>query len=106
VGALVDGGHHEHRGVAVERAVEGEDDLGPVRNCVAGRSALVPLPGGLHGRHAHAVLLGYFGWSDSRMAHRVIPSLAYAIPGAVLLGLGRLAFDAWEARIRRRAERE
>jgi len=51
-------------------------------------------------------LLGYFGWSDSRMAHRVIPSLAYAIPGGVFLGLGMLAFDAWEARIRRRAERE
>ena len=51
-------------------------------------------------------LLGYFGWGDGQTAHQVFPAVAAAILGGVTMGLGRLAFDAWEARIRRRADQE
>jgi dsRNA-specific ribonuclease len=48
-------------------------------------------------------LLNYFGWSDDRTEHEVVPSLLHAMFGAVFLGVGMTAYYEW---MDRRAERE
>jgi len=48
-------------------------------------------------------LLHYFGWSDDRTEHEVVPSLLRAMFGAVFLGVGMTAYYEW---MDRRAERE
>ena len=48
-------------------------------------------------------LLNYFGWSDHRTEHEVVPSLLRAMFGAVFIGVGMTAYYEW---MDRRAERE
>jgi hypothetical protein len=48
-------------------------------------------------------LLGYFGWSDYRAEHQVLPSLLRAVVGGAFFGLIMTAFFEWQDR---RADRE
>jgi hypothetical protein len=48
-------------------------------------------------------LLHYFGWSDDRTEHELVPSLLRAVFGAMFFGVGMTAYYEW---MDRRAEQE
>ena len=66
-------------------------------------SALVPPPVELLIGTLMWFLLGYFGWSDHRTEHQLVPSLLRAVFGGMFFGLWTTVWFEW---MDRPAERE
>ena len=95
MGPQVDGGHHQDGGVAIERAIEGQDDVGAVRD---GARCICHLGPGARGQPCFLELVGQLteaGTPERCFAHLRGQACLQAVPGEEVVEGGVASSQQW-----------